>query len=152
MLSVVMRPVLTKWAAAFCEHMTCLAVQCTLKLPWLCLPKGGTLEFALQLLNIQLMELYTLCCWPAYWLKRGSCEGATICTDLAETVQCYGAVLCQLSSLAVTVNVGLFAEVDDNRMHPARSAPRCLPCNYQDPLQGSSSSNEFNAPQVRSGG
>ncbi|DBA83524.1 TPA: hypothetical protein ACH3X2_006448 [Trebouxia sp. C0005] len=41
----------------------------------------------------------------------------------------------------------LTEEVDDNRMHPARSAPRCLPCNYQDPLQGSSSSNEFDAPQ-----
>lgn len=41
----------------------------------------------------------------------------------------------------------LSEEVDDNRMHPARSAPRCLPCNYQDPLQASSSSNEFNAPQ-----
>ncbi len=59
---------------------------------------------------------------------------------------------CQSLYLAVTVYVNLFAEVGDNRMHPARSAPRCLPCDYQDPLLGSSSSNEFDAPKVTSRG
>ena len=40
------------------------------------------------------------------------------------------------------------AELDDNRMHPARSAPRCLPCNYTDPLQDKPTNNEFEAPMV----
>ena len=40
------------------------------------------------------------------------------------------------------------AELDDNRMHPARSAPRCLPCNYTDPLQPDVTQNAFQAPQV----
>ncbi|KAL3161801.1 hypothetical protein ABBQ38_008893 [Trebouxia sp. C0009 RCD-2024] len=38
-------------------------------------------------------------------------------------------------------------ELDDNRMHPARSAPRCLPCNYTDPLQAQPHSNNFEAPR-----
>lgn len=33
-------------------------------------------------------------------------------------------------------------------MHPAPSAPRCLPCGYQDPLQSDATQNEFKAPQV----
>lgn len=42
------------------------------------------------------------------------------------------------------------AELDDNRMHPASSAPRCLPCGYEDPLQTDTTINEFQAPKVAS--
>lgn len=41
----------------------------------------------------------------------------------------------------------LTEELDDNRKHPARAAPRCLPCNYFDPLQGAPHSNQFEAPR-----
>ena len=44
----------------------------------------------------------------------------------------------------------LNAELDDNRMHPASSAPRCLPCGYEDPLQTENTANEFQAPKVAS--
>ena len=46
-------------------------------------------------------------------------------------------------------NISGVAELDDNRMHPARSAPRCLPCHYKDPLQDAPTSNDFDAPQVQ---
>ena len=48
-------------------------------------------------------------------------------------------------------DVGMLgAELDDNRMHPALSAPRCLPCGYEDPLQNNTTINEFQAPKVAS--
>ena len=54
------------------------------------------------------------------------------------------------SKLELTLNqYFVCAELDDNRMHPARSAPRCLPCNYTDPLQEKPTNNEFEAPMVR---
>lgn len=63
-----------------------------------------------------------------------------------DTGSCIVSHIIKTSGLAL--DMCICAELEDNRMHPARSAPRCLPCNYTDPLQDEPTNNEFEAPRV----